>query len=68
MKVRCSKTEYTCVNERNPNGTVRLQGAETKKVGDFKYIGSIVQSTRECRKDACASRLEQVEKSIRCDV
>ena len=36
MKVRCSKTEYMCVNEGNPSGTVRLQGAEMKKVEEFK--------------------------------
>ena len=34
--------QNTCVNERNP--TVRLQGAEMKKVEDFKYLGSIVQT------------------------
>ena len=28
MKVSRSKTEYMCVNERNPSGTVRLQGVE----------------------------------------
>ena len=31
---RC-KTEYMCVNERDPSGTVRLQGGEIKKVEDF---------------------------------
>ena len=36
MKVSHGKTEYMCVNERNPRGTVRLQGAEMKKVEDFK--------------------------------
>ena len=42
MKVSCSKTEYMCMNERNLNGTVRLQGTEVKKVEDFKYLGSTV--------------------------
>ena len=36
MKVSSSKTEYMSVKERNPSGTVRLQGAEMKKVEDFK--------------------------------
>ena len=47
MKVSCSKTDYMCVNERNPGGTVKLQGAEKKKVEDFKYFGSTVQSNGE---------------------
>ena len=36
------------MNERNLTETVRLQGAEMKKVEDFKYLGSIVQSNGEC--------------------
>ncbi|KAK2893246.1 hypothetical protein Q8A73_015730 [Channa argus] len=32
-------------------GTVRLQGAEVKKVQDFKYLGSTVQSNGECGKE-----------------
>ena len=51
MKVSRSKTEYMCVNERDPSGTVRLQGAEVKKVQDFKYLGSTVQSNGECGKE-----------------
>ena len=35
-KVSCRKTEYMCVNERNPSRTVMLQGAEIKKV---EYLG-----------------------------
>ncbi|KAK3536209.1 hypothetical protein QTP86_000185 [Hemibagrus guttatus] len=48
MKVSCSKTEYMCVNEREGSGTVRLQGEEVKKVQEFKYLGSTVQSNGEC--------------------
>ena len=51
MKVSSRKTVYMCVNKRNPSGTVRLQGAEMKKVGDFKYLGSTVQSNGECGKE-----------------
>ncbi|KAK3546381.1 hypothetical protein QTP70_026164, partial [Hemibagrus guttatus] len=51
MKVSGSKTEYTCVNEREGSGTVRLQGEEVKKVQEFKYLGSTVQSNGECGKE-----------------
>ena len=47
MKVSHSKTKYMCVSERDPSGTVRLQEAEIKKVGDFKYLGLTVQSYGE---------------------
>ncbi|KAK3511359.1 hypothetical protein QTP70_005292 [Hemibagrus guttatus] len=51
MKVSRSKTEYMCVKEREGNGTVRLQGEELKKVQEFKYLGSTVQSNGECGKE-----------------
>ncbi|KAK3522456.1 hypothetical protein QTP86_011802 [Hemibagrus guttatus] len=51
MKVSHSKTEYICVNEREGSGTVRLQGEEVKKVQEFKYLGSTVQSNGECGKE-----------------
>ncbi|KAK3541390.1 hypothetical protein QTP86_024010 [Hemibagrus guttatus] len=51
MKVSRSKTEYMCVNEREGSGTVRLHGAEVKKVQEFKYLGSTVQSNGECGKE-----------------
>ncbi|KAK3530505.1 hypothetical protein QTP86_027871 [Hemibagrus guttatus] len=51
MKVSRSKTEYMCVNEREGSGTVRLQGEEVKKVQEFKYLGSPVQSNGECGKE-----------------
>ncbi|KAK3534112.1 hypothetical protein QTP86_002221 [Hemibagrus guttatus] len=51
MKVSRSKTEYMCVNEREGSGTVRLQGEEVKKVQEFKYFGSTVQSNGECGKE-----------------
>ncbi|KAK3574517.1 hypothetical protein QTP86_008559 [Hemibagrus guttatus] len=52
MKVSRSKTEYMCVNEREGSGTVRLQGEEVKKVQEFKYLGSTVQSNGECGKES----------------
>ncbi|KAM7373883.1 hypothetical protein PAMP_006573 [Pampus punctatissimus] len=51
MKVSRSKTEYMCVNERDPSRRVRLQGEEIKKVEDFKYLGSTVQNNGECEKE-----------------
>ncbi|KAK3506539.1 hypothetical protein QTP70_006554 [Hemibagrus guttatus] len=51
MKVSGSKTEYMCVNEMEGSGTVRLQGEEVKKVQEFKYLGSTVQSNGECGKE-----------------
>ncbi|KAK3527866.1 hypothetical protein QTP86_009735 [Hemibagrus guttatus] len=51
MKVSRSKTEYMCVNEREGSGTVRLQGEEVKKIQEFKYLGSTVQSNEECGKE-----------------
>ncbi|KAK3566754.1 hypothetical protein QTP86_004437 [Hemibagrus guttatus] len=51
MKVSHSKTEYMCVNEREGSGTVRLQGEEVKKVQEFKYLGSTVQSNGESGKE-----------------
>ncbi|KAK3553753.1 hypothetical protein QTP70_009192 [Hemibagrus guttatus] len=51
MKVSRSKNEYMCVNEREGSGTVRLQGEEVKKVQEFKYLGSTVQSNGECGKE-----------------
>ncbi|TRY54571.1 hypothetical protein DNTS_001573 [Danionella cerebrum] len=51
MKVSRSKTEYMCLNEREGNRTVRLQGAEVKKVQEFRYLGSTVQCDGECGKE-----------------
>ncbi|KAK3568695.1 hypothetical protein QTP86_013454 [Hemibagrus guttatus] len=56
MKVSRSKTEYMCVNEREGSGTVRLQGEEVKKVQEFKYLGSTVQSNGECGKEWLVKR------------
>ncbi|KAK3555273.1 hypothetical protein QTP86_014885 [Hemibagrus guttatus] len=51
MEVSRSKTEYMCVTEREGSGTVRLQGEEVKKVQEFKYLGSTVQSNGDCGKE-----------------
>ncbi|KAK3521756.1 hypothetical protein QTP70_016233 [Hemibagrus guttatus] len=59
MKVSRSKTEYMCVNEREGSGTVRLQGEEVKKVQEFKYLGSTVQSNGECGKEGLLENLSR---------
>ncbi|KAK3523061.1 hypothetical protein QTP86_012663 [Hemibagrus guttatus] len=72
MKVSRSKTEYMCVNEREGSGTVRLQGEEVKKVQEFKYLGSTVQSNGECGKEvkkrvqAAAKKAVQSPNSALC--
>ena len=38
MKVRHIKTEYMCVNESDGSATVRLQGVDSEKVHEFKYL------------------------------
>ncbi|KAI5089891.1 hypothetical protein C0J45_20026 [Silurus meridionalis] len=48
MKVSRSKTEKMCLNEREGNGVVRLQGEEVEKVEEFRYLGSTVQCNGEC--------------------
>ena len=69
-KVSRSKTEYMCLNERNPSGTVRLQGSEKEKVEDFKYRVNSPEQRRAWKRgeEACASKLEWLEKSAGCDV
>ncbi|KAK3556569.1 hypothetical protein QTP70_010763 [Hemibagrus guttatus] len=65
MKVSRSKTEYMYVNEREGSGTVRLQGEKVKKVHEFKYLGSTVQSNGECGKelsDSTRSEYEDIKK------
>ncbi|KAK3556662.1 hypothetical protein QTP70_011926 [Hemibagrus guttatus] len=65
MKVSRSKTEYTCVNEREGSGTVRLQGEEVKKVQEFRYLGSTVQSNGECGKEFLYSAIVPVPKKTK---
>ena len=51
-----------CVNERQDNGTVRIQ--EVAKVDDLKYLGSTVQSNGECGRE-CTQ--DGMEKNVRSD-
>ena len=51
MKVNRRKTDYMWVNERQLNGTVKMQGEDVAKVEDFKYLGSTVQRNGECGRE-----------------
>ena len=51
MKVNRRQAEYMCVNERQVNCTVKMQGEEVVKVEDFKYLGSTVQTNGECGRE-----------------
>ena len=51
MKVSRSKTEYTCINDKNQNGKVKLHGSDLEKVNEFKYLGSTVHQTGDCTKE-----------------
>jgi hypothetical protein len=51
MKVNRSKTEYMCVNGREDDRMVRIQGVEVARVFEFKYLGSTVQSSGDCGRE-----------------
>ena len=42
---------HICVNERQVNRTLKMQGEEVVKVEDFKYLGSTVQCNGECGRE-----------------
>lgn len=46
-----SKTQYMCVNEGDTGGEVNMQGAKVVKVDEFKYLGSTIQSKRQCTRE-----------------
>lgn len=50
MKVSRAKTEYLALNGRDED-RIRMQGTEVKKVSEFKYLGSTVQSNGECSRE-----------------
>ena len=43
IKVNTRKMEYMCVNERQDNGTVRMQREGVANVDDFKYPDSTIK-------------------------
>ncbi|XP_047474040.1 uncharacterized protein LOC125028614 [Penaeus chinensis] len=65
MKVSRRKPEYLCINEKEGDDRVRMQGEEIKKVNEFKCLGS----TPDCEgsknaevKRRKGGRVEWVEK------
>ena len=50
MKVSRAKTEYLALNGQDED-EIKIQGAEVKKVEDFKYLGSTVQSNGDCNRE-----------------
>ena len=52
MKVSRSKTEYLCINEKNDDETVKMEDTKVPKVKEFKYLGSMVQESGSCEREA----------------
>ena len=48
MRISRIKTEYMGLNEQEYKGTIRLEKEEVKRVDDFKYLGSTVNSSGSC--------------------
>ncbi len=44
MKVSRQKTEYLCMGDQDRERNVEMQGVKLKRVQEFKYLGSTVQS------------------------
>ena len=51
MKVSRSKTEYTCINGRNEDETVKMEDTKVPRVKKFKYLGSTVQESGCCERE-----------------
>ena len=52
MKVSRSKTEYLCINGGNNDETVKMEDAKVPRVKKFKYLGSMVQESGGCEREA----------------
>ena len=50
MKVNRRNPEFMCVNERQDNGTMRMQGEEVAKVDDFNTWAQLYSNGREVKK------------------
>ena len=51
MKVSGSKTEYLCINGGNDDETVKMEDTKVPSVGEFKYLGSMVQESGSCERE-----------------
>ena len=60
-------TRCVCVNkinEREASGKARMQGAEVKKVQEFRYLSSTVQSNKKWREDVKKREQDWVEQTV----
>ena len=55
------------VNEREASRMVLMQGVEVKKVQEFTYLGSDVQSNGECGQEESAGKEEWVELFVKVE-
>ena len=51
IKVSRSKTKYLCINRGNDDETVKMEDAKVQRVKEFKYLGSTVQESGDCKKE-----------------
>ena len=51
-EVSRSKTQYLCINEGNNNETVKMEDTKMPRVKEFKYLGSTVQESGTCEREA----------------
>ena len=51
MKVSRSKTEYLCINGGNDDETVKMEDTKVPRVKEFKYLGSMVQKSGDCKRE-----------------
>ena len=63
------KTEYMCVNERQNNGTVKMQGEEEAKV-DYvcAQLYKVIWSVRKRSEEESICRIKWMEKNVRSDM
>ena len=59
MKVSRSKTKYLCINGGNDDETVKMEDTKVPRVKEFKYLGSTVQKSGDCKKE--------IKKSVRAE-
>ena len=52
MKVSRSKTKYLCINGGNDDETVKMEDMKVPRVREFKYLGSTVQESGGCEREA----------------
>ena len=52
MKASRSKTKYLCINGGNDDATVKVEDTKVPRVKEFKYLGSTVQESADCEREA----------------